>query len=395
MSAFSPSPLLAGRFRLDERIGGSAGTETWRATETTTERTCTVQILDTGTVAASAIADRVRAAARVDHPSIVAMLEVGVLDDGRLFVVREQMPGGNLAAYVRRNGPLSPRKAAAVVRGLLGALDAAHSDGVVHGEVEPSKVFVGADNKPRIAGFGLAGVPPRAERPFAAPEAVADPGSADARSDIYSTGATLFTLVTAKAPVGLAESGVGDGSFEAIPPALAQVIHRATRTEPADRYENASAMLADLKAIAAVLPQAPTRTPTPMVDAEPAVRASPPMIAISPASEPLPPPVRGHDEETPTQTFDRDAIKMALGDLDRDVARRSESRDRRARLRRAVRRDDAGWWRRPREDRGAARRRGAEEDVGRRDRRGGGDRRGRLHRNRGLRDPHAVAHAGS
>src|SRR6185436_17895399 len=102
---------------------------------------------------------------------ILPTLDVGVTDDGRVFVARDQMLGGNLAAYVRRNGPLPPRKAAAVVRGLVAALDAAHAHGLVHGEVEPAKVSVGADNKPRLTGLGLKGIPPRVERPFAAPEA--------------------------------------------------------------------------------------------------------------------------------------------------------------------------------------------------------------------------------
>ena len=313
MSALSPSPLLGGRYHLGEKLGGSGGTETWRATEAGSDRTCTVLILETGGESPEAIAERVRAASEVHHPSILPTLDVGVTEDGRVFVVREQMPGGNLAAYVRRNGPLPPRKAAAVVRGLAAALDAAHARGLVHGEVEPAKVSVGADNKPRLTGFGLLGVPPRAERPFAAPEAV-DPSSADALSDVYSAGATLYTLVTGKAPSGLTESELGEGALATIPAALAQVIHRATRRDPGDRYPNAAAMLTDLKAIAAVLPPG-SRSPT--VANEPAATRAAPTIAIS-LDAPLPE-ASGRDEETPTQLFDRDVIKMALGDLDRSA----------------------------------------------------------------------------
>jgi hypothetical protein len=313
MSALSPFPLLGGRFRLGEKIGGSAGTETWRATEAGTDRTYTVLILETGGAPPQPLAERVLAASRIQHSSILPTVDAGVTDDGRLFVVREQMPGGNLAAYVRRNGPLSPRKAAAVVRGLLGALDAAHANGIVHGEVEPAKVSVGTDNKPRLTGLGLAGIPPRTERPFAAPE-VTDPSSADVRSDVYSAGATLFTLVTGKPPTGLPESAIGDGPLAGIPAALSQVIHRATRSDPGDRYASAAEMLADLKAIAAVLPQASASPPVAAND-EPPARAAP-TIAIS-LDAPLPPAAPGRDEETPTQLFDRDVIKMALGDLDR------------------------------------------------------------------------------
>jgi hypothetical protein len=224
------------------------------------------------------------------------------------------MPGGNLAAYVRRNGPLPPRKAAAVVRGLVAALHVGHANGLVHGEVEPAKVSVGADNKPRLTGFGLMGVPPRVERPFAAPEAT-EPSSADARSDIYSAGATLFTLLTGKPPAGLAEAELGGGALAAIPPALAQVIHRATRRDPRDRYASAAAMHTDLKAIAVALP--PGAGPAKLAS-EPQPRRAAPTIAIS-LDAPLPAADPGRDEETPTQLFDRDVIKMALGDLDRSV----------------------------------------------------------------------------
>jgi serine/threonine protein kinase len=313
MSALSPSPLLGGRFHLGEKLGGSGGTETWRATEAGSGRICTVLILDTGDASPEAVAERVRAAGAVQHPSILPTLDVGVTDDGRVFVVREQMPGGNLAAYVRRNGPLPPRKAAAVVRGLVAALDAAHTHGLVHGEVEPAKVSVGADNKPRLTGFGLTGVPPRAERPFAAPEAT-DPSSADAYSDVYSAGATLYTLVTGKAPAGLSESELGEGALAAIPGALGQVIHRATRRDPRDRYPSAAAMLTDLKAIAVVLPPGSGQA---RVTSEPQPTRAAPTIAIS-LDAPLPE-VSGRDEDTPTQLFDRDVIKMALGDLDRSA----------------------------------------------------------------------------
>jgi serine/threonine-protein kinase len=310
MSALSPSPLLGGRFHLGEKLGASGGTETWRATEAGSDRICTVLLLETGGGPPEEVAERVRAASRVQHPSILPTLDVGVTADGRVFVVREQMPGGNLAAYVRRNGPLPPRKAAAVVRGLAAALDTAHAHGLVHGEVEPAKVSVGADNKPRLTGFGLMGVPPRVERPFAAPEAM-EPSSVDARSDIYSAGATLFTLLTGKAPVGLSESELGEGALAAIPPALAQVIHRATRRDPRDRYESAAAMHADLKAIAVVLPPGSAKQKV-------ASERAAPTIAIS-LDAPLPAADPGRDEETPTQLFDRDVIKMALGDLDRSV----------------------------------------------------------------------------
>jgi hypothetical protein len=313
MSALSPSPVLGGRFHLGEKLGGSGGTETWRATEAGSDRACTVLILETGGASPEAIVERVRAASRLQHPSILPTLDVGVTDDQRIFVVREQMPGGNLAAYVRRNGPLPPRKAAAVVRGLVAALDAAHTHGLVHGDVEPAKVSVGADNKPRLTGFGLSGVPPRVERPFAAPEAT-EPSSADARSDIYSAGATLFTLVTGKAPVGLTEAELGEGALASIPPALAQVIHRATRRDPADRYPSAFAMLTDLKAIAAVLPPGARQEPAAN---EPEPTRAAPTIAYS-LDAPLPE-AAGRDEETPTQLFDRDVIKMALGDFDRSA----------------------------------------------------------------------------
>src|SRR5262249_33977534 len=91
-------------------------------------------------------------AARVQHPNIVQVFEVGA-HDGRPFLVMEWVGGGSLAA--RLDGPWRPQDAARLVETLAGAIHAAHEHGVIHRDLKPANVLM-ADGGPKIADFGLA-----------------------------------------------------------------------------------------------------------------------------------------------------------------------------------------------------------------------------------------------
>jgi len=104
--------------------------------------------------------DRVRfrneaeAVARLEHPNLVRIYEIGE-QDGRPYFSMEYVPGGSLA-HVLRSTPLPPGKAAALAQTLARAAHAVHERAVVHRDLSPSNVLLGADGEPKIVDFGLA-----------------------------------------------------------------------------------------------------------------------------------------------------------------------------------------------------------------------------------------------
>jgi hypothetical protein len=154
-----------------------------------------------------------RAAARLSHPSAVTMFDV-TEDDGTPILVMELIDARTLAEVVEADGPLSPQRTAEVGLAVLGALEAAHEQGIVHRDVKPSNVLLADDGRVVLTDFGIAtftgdssltstgllvGSPS-----YIAPERARGdkPGPA---CDLWSLGATLFTAVEGRPPFGQRE----------------------------------------------------------------------------------------------------------------------------------------------------------------------------------------------
>jgi len=158
--------------------------------------------------------DEARLAARIAHPNVVPMLDVVMLED-ELFLVMEYVDGESLARLLRLSDERSLRVplsiVASVMTGVLHGLHAAHeakSDhgeplGIVHRDISPHNILVGADGVPRLLDFGIAKAAGRihttregqlkGKLPYMAPEQIR--GNADRRSDIYSCGVVLWELL--------------------------------------------------------------------------------------------------------------------------------------------------------------------------------------------------------
>ncbi|XVQ14130.1 serine/threonine-protein kinase [Spirillospora sp. CA-255316] len=207
---------LAGRYRLAGELGrGGMGT-VWRARDETLDREVAVKELalprETDEarreVAARRALREARAAARLRHPGIITVHDV-VLAGGRPWIVMELLSGRSLDRVVEREGPLEPRRAAALGVELLDALDAAHGQGVLHRDVKPANVFLRDDGRAVLTDFGIASLAGDAPltRPgalvgspaYMAPERIrGEPGGPP--SDLWSVGATLYTLVEGRTP---------------------------------------------------------------------------------------------------------------------------------------------------------------------------------------------------
>ena len=214
--------LIAGRYRLVERIGSGAMGAVWRAHDERLNRGVAVKklLLPAGldpqeaTDAVERSLREGRIAARLHHPNAVAVFDV-VDADGAPCLVMEYLPSVSLAAMMADQGRLAPREAARIGAAVSAALAAAHAAGIVHRDVKPANILLGDDGTVKITDFGIsratddvtvtktgliAGTPA-----FLAPE-VAIGHDPAVSSDVFSLGSTLYAAVEGQPPFGLDEN---------------------------------------------------------------------------------------------------------------------------------------------------------------------------------------------
>ncbi|MFF1443033.1 serine/threonine-protein kinase [Streptomyces sp. NPDC058295] len=220
------SRTVGGRYRLLERIGSGGMGTVWRARDELMEREVAVKQPrlpgdpedDFHRRAAHRLHREARAAARVDHPSAVAIHDVVVEGgtgadadgglDGLPWIVMELVRGESLHEVLKR-GPLDPAEAARIGLAVLGALRAAHAVGIVHRDVKPANVLLGPHRRVVLTDFGIAHIQGEesltvsgefvGSLEFVAPERMAGRGGGPA-SDLWSLGVLLYAAVEGWSP---------------------------------------------------------------------------------------------------------------------------------------------------------------------------------------------------
>src|SRR4051812_28063464 len=149
-----------------------------------------------------------RAAAALSHPSVVQVYDV-VTDGGRPWIVMELLDARSLADLIIADGPLAPRAVAKIGVALLGALEVAHSAGVLHRDVKPANVLICTDGRCVLTDFGVARLPQESNLTtpgmvlgsphFISPERAVG-GRFGPPSDLFSLGVTLYTAVEGSPP---------------------------------------------------------------------------------------------------------------------------------------------------------------------------------------------------
>src|SRR5579864_734237 len=265
------------KYRVLRQLGTGGMGSVWPAEHTVMNRQVAVKVIRPDLLAKSGAVERflreVRAAAKLHHANIVTAFDAEPVGDSCLLVM-EYVPGETLADIVIK-GPLPMMEACRAVRDAARGLARAHAAGLVHRDVKPHNLIRDAEGATKVLDFGLTGVAAGdviaadGERltgagmvvgtpDYIAPEQIDHPRDADARSDIYGLGCTLYHLLAGKTPFGpgvimdtlIAQQTREPNEIPGIPPRLGAILAKMMAKRPEDRYQSANEVAAALEPFA-------------------------------------------------------------------------------------------------------------------------------------------------
>ena len=238
-------PDLEGtRYQLVGRLGRGGTGSVFRVRDAELDRDVALKVMTLP--AGDALAERLRAEARVlarlEHPGIVPVHDVGTLPDGRVFYVMKLVNGARLDAYAqqRRELPSLLR----IYERLVEAVAFAHERGVLHRDLKPQNVMVGDFGEALVLdwGIGVLGTPG-----YMAPEqARGERDAVDVRSDVYGLGAILYFLLTGAAPGEPGRAAPPRRQRPDLPRPLEAICLKALQPQPQERYPGARELGADV-----------------------------------------------------------------------------------------------------------------------------------------------------
>lgn len=270
------------------------------------------------------------------HPSIVTVYQAGISADGRPYIVMEFCPGSLAQRYRVERIPVAEVLSIGVR--MAGALESAHHAGLIHRDVKPSNILVTTFGAPVLADFGISSslVRQGADEmlamsvPWSAPEVVAEQTAGTVASEVWSLGATVYSLLAGHSPFERREKGqnsreqlrrrIARASYTAIarsdvPEAVQDVLAMSMARDPAQRYPSARAFGEALQAV-----QAEMGTPATPLEV-PAAEWSPTARSIDFADGTVRGPARSRlERETSRKTRDSSGITGYVRDEDTDIA---------------------------------------------------------------------------
>ena len=254
--------VLDGRYALEMLVGSGGMADVYRAKDQLLERTVAVKILhqqyENDTEFIARFQREAKAAARITHPNIVNVYDVGVAE-GRHYIVMEYGPGRTLKERIKEEGPVPAAQALHIARQIAGALAQAHMNNLVHCDIKPHNILVMPDGNVKVADFGIARAVTESTMtyndnimgsvhyfsPEQARGTIITP-----KSDVYSLGVVLYEMLTGRIPfdgntaVSIARKHLEEepqpvrSLVPSIPPVVEALVTRMMAKDPALRPDS-------------------------------------------------------------------------------------------------------------------------------------------------------------
>ncbi len=288
-----------GNYQITEELGRGGMAIVYRAYQPSLNRHVAIKVLPPQLSFDQDFVERfqreAKAAARLRHPNIVVIHDVGHQDE-IYYIVMEYLEGRTLKQLVEQEGPLPAERASRILDQVGDALDYAHQQGVVHRDVKPANIFVGKGDQVTLTDFGIAKAASDAEQltrtgmlmgtpEYMAPEQ-AESGSVDHRTDLYALGIVLYQMLVGRVPFRgtTPHATLHAVIYEPPPPprqingevspSVESVILKAIAKQPDQRFQSGAELAGALRAALAGRP-GPVPLPPRSPAARPARRRSP------------------------------------------------------------------------------------------------------------------------
>lgn len=262
-----------GQYQVIRELGRGGMAVVYEAYQPALNRTVALKVLPPNLSADAAFVQRfmreARAAARLEHPNIVAIYDVLDLK-GIYCIVMQKLEGEPLHVLIRRNGRLPLDRATRLLGQIASALDYAHESGIVHRDVKPSNIMVGRGDHAWLTDFGIAQIvtnaqPAQTRSIIGTPEYIspeqASGKPAGPASDIYSLGVVAYHLLTGRTPFeaatvhallyqhAYAPPPPARSFAPDLPPEVDKILARALAKDPAQRFIHAQQLVQSLSAV--------------------------------------------------------------------------------------------------------------------------------------------------
>lgn len=261
--------IVGDRYEILEKIGVGGMAEVFKGKDHKLNRYVAVKVLKEefreNDAFVKKFKEEAQAAARLAHPNIVNVYDVGD-ENGIYYIVMELVEGITLKNYIERKGSLTIKEATSIAIQVCAGLEVAHNNHIVHRDIKPQNIIISREGKVKVTDFGIAKATTSQTTTanamgsvhYASPEQ-ARGGYVDHRSDIYSLGIVLYEMVTGRVPFDgetavtvavkhLQEEMVPPSVYcKNIPYSLEQIIKKCTEKSPDRRYQDIGDLLADLK----------------------------------------------------------------------------------------------------------------------------------------------------
>jgi eukaryotic-like serine/threonine-protein kinase len=296
--------LFDGRYRIVRKLGTGGMANVYLAEDEVLGRRVAIKILNDRHAGDDQFVERFRReaknAASLSHPNIVSIYDRGEAE-GTYYIAMEYLDGRSLKELIVARGPAPVNVAIDYARQILAAIRFAHRHGIVHRDIKPHNVLVDAEGRLKVTDFGIAraGTSQMTEAgsiigtaQYLSPEQ-ARGAPVDQTSDLYSVGVVLYELLTGVVPFSgdtpveiamkhLSSTPERPSALRAeIPRDLDMIVLRALAKDPADRYQSAEEMDADLKRVSRGAAVSPATE-----EAATAIISRPPPTAVTAITQP-------------------------------------------------------------------------------------------------------------